>query len=91
MIKVTDLSLDDQKKRNLILKELIKLGGMSGLAGRTQEILARKQVLMAQYIALMKITPADKAAWEEWIRKIEDAKREQRKVWEEQRWKRKPT
>lgn len=85
MRNVKDLSLDEQKKRNLILKELNQLGAMSGPSGRTPEVLGRKAVLYQSYVAIMEITPEDKMAWGEWWRKIRAAKEAQRQAWWTQR------
>lgn len=80
MRKVTELTLDEQKKRNLILKEL------NALASKRDNIsLARKQQLMASYISLMGITQADKTEWESWMKKIQAAKQAQRDEWARQR------
>ena len=80
MRNVKDLSLDEQKKRNLILKELNSLASK-----RDVESLGRKAALMQNYISLMGITPEDKMVWEEWMRKIRAAKEAQRQAWWTQR------
>ena len=80
MRNVKDLSLDEQKKRNLILKELNALASK-----RDPESLGRKAALMQSYISLMGITPEDKMVWEEWMRKIRAAKEAQRQAWWAQR------
>jgi hypothetical protein len=80
MRNVKDLSLDEQKKRNLILKELNSLA-----SAHDPVSLGRKATLMQSYISLMGITPEDKMVWEEWWRKIRAAKDAQRQAWWTQR------